>query len=447
MSEPAPKQEEKKYTILFVDDEPNILRALKRALFKMNINMLLADSGKKALELLESNTVHVVVSDMKMPHMSGAELLEQVAKLYPETFRVVLTGFADIDSTIKAVNQGKIHRYLQKPWDNQELMNTLEEGLERVKLKDENARLQKLTRLQNKKLKDINSHLEQTVVKRTKQIKLALQRIEKHNLAIEQVLFNVISINPDIDGKFAIEVSELATLLAKRSGLPPEEIKLVRYACLIGELGCLGLKPADYATPFSKMNYEQQKNFLTQTRQAATILAPAQHMQPISDILEFQFEHYNGSGLYNKVAKEIPVGARILAISRDYWRCVTGRLTEKHMTPNEAKQELKKHRNTRYDATFLDVLLESPEIGMPKHIDNMLSANDLEPGMVLAANLYNDSHILILPEGHVFTDSTIAKMRSYEEDHGKHFEITVKPQQPESLPEETESSEAEEETL
>jgi len=139
MSEPAPKQEEKKYTILFVDDEPNILRALKRALFKMNINMLLADSGKKALELLESNTVHVVVSDMKMPHMSGAELLEQVAKLYPETFRVVLTGFADIDSTIKAVNQGKIHRYLQKPWDNQELMNSLEEGLERVKLKDENA--------------------------------------------------------------------------------------------------------------------------------------------------------------------------------------------------------------------------------------------------------------------------------------------------------------------
>ena len=212
MSEQTPTQEEKKYTILFVDDEPNILRALKRALFKMNINMLLAESGKKALELLESHTVHVVVSDMKMPHMSGAELLEQVAKLYPDTFRVVLTGFADIDSTIKAVNQGKIHRYLQKPWDNQELMNTLEEGLERVKLKDENARLQKLTRLQNKKLKDINANLEQTVIKRTKQIKLALQRIEKHNLALEQVLFNVISINPDIDGKFAIEVSELATL-------------------------------------------------------------------------------------------------------------------------------------------------------------------------------------------------------------------------------------------
>ena len=134
------------YTVLFVDDEPNILRAIKRALFTMDITLLLADSGEKALELLSTNDVHVVISDMKMPQMSGAQLLEQVAKLYPDTFRVVLTGYADIESTIKAVNEGKIHRYLQKPWDNQELIRVVEEGLERVKLKAENERLQKLTR-------------------------------------------------------------------------------------------------------------------------------------------------------------------------------------------------------------------------------------------------------------------------------------------------------------
>ena len=153
-------------------------------------------------------------SAMKMPQMSGAELLEQVAINYPETFRVVLTGYADIESTIKAVNQGKIHRYLQKPWDNQELIAVVEEGLERVKLKAENLRLQKLTRLQNKKLRDVNASLEQVVQKRTRQIKAALNKIEKHNLAMEQVLFNVISINPDINGKFAIEVSELASKLS-----------------------------------------------------------------------------------------------------------------------------------------------------------------------------------------------------------------------------------------
>ena len=213
------------YTVLFVDDEPNILRAIKRALFTMDITLLLADSGAKALDLMSKHDVHVVISDMKMPQMSGAELLEQVAINYPETFRVVLTGYADIESTIKAVNQGKIHRYLQKPWDNQELIAVVEEGLERVKLKAENLRLQKLTRLQNKKLRDVNASLEQVVQKRTRQIKAALNKIEKHNLAMEQVLFNVISINPDINGKFAIEVSELASKLARIARLEKEEIK------------------------------------------------------------------------------------------------------------------------------------------------------------------------------------------------------------------------------
>ena len=416
------------YTVLFVDDEPNILRAIKRALFTMDITLLLADSGAKALELMSQNEVHVVISDMKMPQMSGAELLEQVAINYPETFRVVLTGYADIESTIKAVNQGKIHRYLQKPWDNQELIAVVEEGLERVKLKTENLRLQKLTRLQNKKLRDVNASLEQVVQKRTRQIKAALNKIEKHNIAMEQVLFNVISINPNIDGKFAIEVSELASKIARIARFEKDEIKNVRYAGLICELGLLGLETEDFKAPFSKLKYQQQQNYLSQTKQAALILAPAHELNQVSDIIEFQFEHYNGSGLYNKVAKEIPVGARILAIARDYWRLVTGRMSGIEMSPRDAKLEMKKHRNTRYDGEFLDLLLEAEDVTTSKLLSTSLKASQLKSGMILAQNLYNDSHILILPEGHVLSDATIQKLIHFEEERGKAFSIQIEPE-------------------
>lgn len=416
------------YTVLFVDDEPNILRAIKRALFTMDITLLLADSGAKALELMSQNEVHVVISDMKMPQMSGAELLEQVAINYPETFRVVLTGYADIESTIKAVNQGKIHRYLQKPWDNQELIAVVEEGLERVKLKTENLRLQKLTRLQNKKLRDVNASLEQVVQKRTRQIKAALNKIEKHNIAMEQVLFNVISINPNIDGKFAIEVSELASKIARIARFEKDEIKNVRYAGLICELGLLGLETEDFKAPFSKLKYQQQQNYLSQTKQAALILAPAHELNQVSDIIEFQFEHYNGSGLYNKVAKEIPAGARILAIARDYWRHVTGRMSGIEMSPRDAKLEMKKHRNTRYDGEFLDLLLEAEDVTTSKLLSTSLKASQLKSGMILAQNLYNDSHILILPEGHVLSDATIQKLIQFEEERGKAFSIQIEPE-------------------
>ncbi|MAH55094.1 MAG: response regulator [Aestuariibacter sp.] len=421
----AQQTEQVKYQVLCVDDEQNILRAIKRALFSLDVDLTLVDSGEKALAVMKEKTIHVVISDMKMPGMTGAELLEQVAAHYPDTFRVVLTGFADIDATIKAVNQGRIHRYLQKPWDNQELINTIEEGLERIKLKDENARLQKLTKLQNAKLKEVNNSLEQVVQKRTKQIKAALRRIEQRNAALEQVLFNVISINPDIDGKFAIEVSELATKLANLLECSKEETNVIRYACLIGEFGLLGLKPEHYRPAFNKLSYQQQKNYLSQTKLAKTILAPAEHLREVSDILEYQFEYYNGAGLYKLVATQIPIGARILAVARDYWRMVSGRITGQPMTPIEARVELKKHRNTRYDGNVLDILLNTKDIDKPSYIENRLSTEELKPGMVLSKNLYNESHILLLPEGHVFTDATIAKLAQYEREHNRFFDIAV----------------------
>ncbi|MEC7823679.1 MAG: response regulator [Pseudomonadota bacterium] len=421
----AQQTEQVKYQVLCVDDEQNILRAIKRALFSLDVDLTLVDSGEKALAVMKEKPIHVVISDMKMPGMTGAELLEQVAAHYPDTFRVVLTGFADIDATIKAVNQGRIHRYLQKPWDNQELINTIEEGLERIKLKDENARLQKLTKLQNAKLKEVNNSLEQVVQKRTKQIKAALRRIEQRNAALEQVLFNVISINPDIDGKFAIEVSELATKLANLLECSKEETNVIRYACLIGEFGLLGLKPEHYRPAFNKLSYQQQKNYLSQTKLAKTILAPAEHLREVSDILEYQFEYYNGAGLYKLVATQIPIGARILAVARDYWRMVSGRITGQPMTPIEARVELKKHRNTRYDGNVLDILLNTKDIDKPSYIENRLSTEELKPGMVLSKNLYNESHILLLPEGHVFTDATIAKLAQYEREHNRFFDIAV----------------------
>ncbi|MDC8832373.1 response regulator [Alteromonas gilva] len=416
------------YRVLCVDDEQNILRAIKRALFTLKIELILVDSGEAALEVMAQKPVHVIISDMKMPGMTGAELLAEVANTSADTYRVLLTGFADIDSTIKAVNHGRIHRYLQKPWDNQELINTIEEGLERVKLKDENARLQKLTQRQNNKLKEINSNLEKTIQKRTRQIRAALQRIELRNNALEQVLFNVISINPDVDGKFAIEVSELTKKLATQAGFNQEDIRLFTYASLIGELGLLGLKPEAFRPPFAKLTYQQQKDYLSQTTLAKTILAPAVHMQPIADIIEFQFEHYNGSGLFKKVANEIPTGARIHAISRDYWRLVSGRMTGHKMPPLEAKAELKKYTNSRYDGAYLDLLLSNSDIDKPQFIDDHIGTNALTPGLVLGNNLYNENHILLLPAGHEFTAATIGKLKQYERDHKRTFEILIEKQ-------------------
>jgi response regulator RpfG family c-di-GMP phosphodiesterase len=112
-------------TILFVDDEPMILTSLRR-LFDDDYEVLTADSGKKGLELLAKQEVGVVVSDQRMPEMLGHEFLSQAKVLRPEAIRILLTGYSDIDDTIRSINDGEIFRYVNKPWQASKLSETID---------------------------------------------------------------------------------------------------------------------------------------------------------------------------------------------------------------------------------------------------------------------------------------------------------------------------------
>lgn len=116
--------------ILFVDDEPLILSSLKRVASKLDAEIITAQSGALALEILSKSPVDVIISDMKMPKMDGIQLLEQVAKISPETVRIVLTGCNDMSLVLSAINQGRVWGFLQKPWDNNDLIITLKQALE-----------------------------------------------------------------------------------------------------------------------------------------------------------------------------------------------------------------------------------------------------------------------------------------------------------------------------
>src|SRR5699024_806867 len=104
------------HTILVVDDEADNVDALER-LFRRKYNVLKATSGRQALELLADQKVSLIVTDQRMPNMTGVEFLAESMKSHPETIRILLTGYTDIESVISAVNSGQIYRYLTKPWD------------------------------------------------------------------------------------------------------------------------------------------------------------------------------------------------------------------------------------------------------------------------------------------------------------------------------------------
>lgn len=412
-------------TVLCVDDEANILSSMKRLLHKQPYKVLLADSGAKAIELIKTEKIHLIISDMKMPAMSGAQLLEKIASAMPDCYRILLTGFADMASVIEAVNKGKIHRYLQKPWDNDELIASIDEGLNLVSLKEENHRLTHLISKQNKQLKLLNQSLDEKVQLRTKQIRIALKRIEKNTFETHKVLYNLIGINPHLDGGFAHCVSELATKVALELKLSQEQITDIKLAGLLCEIGLLGLDTAVYSRPFSELNFNQQQEFIDQTKMAELILSPASHLHGVVEIITNQFEYFNGTG-HNKLAgQQIPIGAQVLAIARDFWRFSLGRITGHKMDMREALSELNKFKGTRFNPTVLEVLLEHKDIIPTKHVEDTIPVHALKPGMVLKYQLLTESHILILPEGHVFTAATIEKLVKFQSSQRGRLSITI----------------------
>ncbi len=116
-----------KHPILLVDDEPEILFSL-RGLLRQEFDLHTAESGAEALDILHGGPVHVIMTDQRMPRMTGVELLNRAKGDCPEAIRIIFTGYADIKAVIDAVNQGQIYRYLTKPWDPDELMAVLHQA-------------------------------------------------------------------------------------------------------------------------------------------------------------------------------------------------------------------------------------------------------------------------------------------------------------------------------
>ena len=111
-------QGEAQMTLLLVDDEPNILNAIKRLLRREGYRILCAESAAQGLDLLATHRVHVIISDQRMPVMTGTEFLSRVKDLYPDTVRLVLSGYSELESLTDAINKGAIYRYISKPWDD-----------------------------------------------------------------------------------------------------------------------------------------------------------------------------------------------------------------------------------------------------------------------------------------------------------------------------------------
>ncbi len=185
------------HTILCVDDEHNILQSLRRLLRREGHNLLLASSGEEAFKLLEKNEVHLIISDQRMPQMSGTEFLAEVKEKYPDMLRVILTGYTDVDSITESINKGHIYKFFLKPWNDNNLKLEIRQALEQYDLIKANRYLDETVVRQNRELQQINEKLEDIVEDRAQEIAIKNHALELSHAILENLPIAVLGVDND----------------------------------------------------------------------------------------------------------------------------------------------------------------------------------------------------------------------------------------------------------
>ncbi len=184
-------------TLLLVDDEPNILQALKRLLRRSGYRILTAESGQEGLRLLEQHSVQVIISDARMPGMGGIEFLDRARERWPDCIRIMLSGYTELEAVIQAVNRSAIYKFFTKPWEDDRLRDHIEEAFRQYELQDENHRLTQELHAANDELARINQCLEERVDENAKQSALSLASLKIAQDILEHLPIGIIGISED----------------------------------------------------------------------------------------------------------------------------------------------------------------------------------------------------------------------------------------------------------
>ena len=186
---------ESPYMILCVDDEENILHSLTRLLRKEGYNILSTTSTLEGLRLLKENDVHLVMSDLRMPGMSGFEFLAKVKEKHPDTIRIILTGYTEVDSMTESINKGHIYKFFLKPWDYQSLKIEIKQALEQYELMKANKKLHQKIAQKNEALRKINENLELLIQDRTRDLEVQNQALEISRAILDDLPFSIIGVS------------------------------------------------------------------------------------------------------------------------------------------------------------------------------------------------------------------------------------------------------------
>ena len=339
------------YKILIVDDEPSNLRALQRLLAR-HYTVVTARGGAEALELILQHDFAAIICDQRMPQVTGLEFLIKAAELRQQTVRILLTGYTDVETLVDAINSGAVYQYVTKPWNNDDLLQTVRRALEHYESMKE-SHLAKLdhARMQTRRdaLREGTLGLWSEIIRmKSPELLPHAERISSYARAVAAVL--------SLDGNAARTIATAARILPALYG--PEAVSDV--------LGVVNL---------IEHQREHRCAQLSDALELFTEFAADDEFREISDILRFANENFDGSGYPEKLAGDrIPLASRILAAVRAYDLLTAVGQYGRMLTHEQAIKHLSIGSQDRYDPQIIDAMTRFAFVSqLPEALDTNMA--------------------------------------------------------------------------
>ena len=317
------------YKILFVDDENANLRLLER-LFRNDYEVQSAASGAEALELLAIHDFALIVSDQRMPGMTGNEFLLRASTMRPQTVRIMLTGYTDANALVEALNSGVVYKYVTKPWNNEDFQQTVRRALQHY----ETLKAQRSLQFQNERL--------QTRIKATRD-------------GFIEVVADMLELKDPHARAHARRVSDHAAQIGHALQMDRPELEQLMLAAFLHEAALFRI-PNEILLKDPPLTPEEIQIVKDNFEPGLEMIARVPDLVEIASVLRYHYEHFDGSGQPDGFAGEqIPLHARIIAIANAYDAMTCPRVISPGLSHEDAVASLKSSAGKAFDPSLVSV--------------------------------------------------------------------------------------------
>lgn len=415
--------------VLVVDDEKQILKAVRRLLSSIDCEIETASNGSDAIELLDSREVAVLISDQRMPGLSGVALLNYAMSNHPDTVRIMLTGNSDWSTAVEAINLGQVFRFIAKPWDHDRFIQVIEDSLSQYELRKAKEQYEAHIEKHNEALRELNQELEERVEERTRELREKKEEVQRLYGELEESFDATIKSLLSLLEIGDIGIAEHCRRTAKRVNqfaemlcFEAERVRNLERSALLHWIGLISAPEQMLVKSDDQYDAEELATWEFHPILGQQAVAHIPALAYPGKIIQYYLRRHDDPTFEpeDELSEELIEDSHVLLICSTFERARTRerRRANKDIATQKALDRITAGRGTEFPPVLVDAFQKMLSEGASDVSEVLVELDELVEGMVLSRPIQTAQGVPVAPRDVVITDDLILRLERFSASKG-----------------------------